>query len=692
MAAAHAEGPGGPDRRSAILSAALRYADRGLRVLPVLANQKQPVWQGWPEKATCDPTEIESAFRDTDHGVGIATGAGLIVIDLDAGADIAPLIEELGELPEGPVVSTGGGGTHHYFRAPEDVRIGNSAGKLAPRIDVRGDRGFVVAPPTMHSSGKAYRWVIDLEDAEIPDLPSAWMNRLVAFSSQASQSATRTIPRGARNDRLFRHGCAVRGDGGSLEEVLRAVRVRNNACDPPLDEEELRQIAQSCMRYDPGRDYVRSDGGNANRLVDLFVDRIRYSAELGWFVYDGTRWRNDFDGLRVTDLARISARLLREDALHSGDTDAIKFAVSSDNASRIRNAVELAKSDPRVQVTVDDLDREPDYLNLVNGVLDLRTSVLLPHDPQRLMTKQAGAPYESQAEAPRFGRFLQEILPSAEERQYLQRLVGYCLTGHVSEQVFAVLLGSGANGKSVLCELLLRGVLGDYAQSAPFELFVGRSVMSDGYNGTADFRGARLVLASEAPEGARWNESLLKSLTGGDTISARFHRQHFFQFRPTCKFMFRLNDPPFVRNGGDAFWRRLHVLGLHLVIPAEKRDPTLIDKLLQESAGVLRWAVDGARAWYRDGLGPPESVRAAVEEYREDQESVIPWIEARCETGAQYSESCKRLLEDYRGWCAAEGLEPVLAQAWGRKLKSLGYQKGKLSRGVRARRGLRLRS
>ncbi|MBZ0089300.1 MAG: DUF6362 family protein, partial [Thermoanaerobaculia bacterium] len=312
----------------------------------------------------------------------------------------------------------------------------------------------------------------------------------------------------------------------------------------------------------------------------------------------------------------------------------------------------MARADRAHAAPSDRWDRDPWLLNTPGGIVDLRTGRLGDHDRALAMTRIATAtPAEH---CPVWLEFLATITnDDAELRAYLQRVVGYCLTGITTEHALFFLYGTGANGKSVFVNTVST-ILGDYATTAPMDMFMaatGERHPTD----MAGLRGARLVAAIETEQGRRWAESKLKALTGGDKITARFMRQDFFEFIPQFKLIVAGNHKPSIRNVDEAMRRRLHLIPFTVTIPPAKRDKTLPERLLAESDGILAWAVEGCLEWQRVGLKPPAAVAAATNEYFEAEDALGRWLDECCERGAAHGEATAALYDAWKSWADGNG-------------------------------------
>jgi putative DNA primase/helicase len=241
----------------------------------------------------------------------------------------------------------------------------------------------------------------------------------------------------------------------------------------------------------------------------------------------------------------------------------------------------------------------------------------------------------------------------AELMVYLQRMVGYCLTGVTSEHALFFLYGTGANGKSVFVNVIAT-ILGDYAANAPMDTFM--ETRSDRHpTDLAGLRGARFVASIETEQGRRWNESKIKTITGGDKVSARFMRQDFFDYTPHFKLVIAGNHKPSIRNVDEAMKRRLHLIPFTVTIPPERRDGKLTEKLLQERDGILAWALEGCLLWQQSGLKQPQSVMDATEEYFEAEDAMGRWIEDRCVLHGNAKALTFELFNDWKQWAETNG-------------------------------------
>jgi len=408
----------------------------------------------------------------------------------------------------------------------------------------------------------------------------------------------------------------------------------------------------------------------------------RYVAAWGrWLVWDGNRWRSE-DTLAATDLIRS---VCRHAAVRA---DNPKIAAKLANSGTVSGVERLARADRRHAATTDEWDADVWLLNTPGGVVDLKTGRMRPHDRADRMTKITTA--SPGDDCPTWRQFLDEVTGGdAELQAYLQRMVGYCLTGVTSAHALFFLYGTGANGKSVFANVVST-ILGDYASTASMDTFV--ETRGDRHpTDLAGLRGARFVTAIETEQGRRLNESKVKAITGGDKISARFMRQDFFEYTPQFKPVIVGNHKPAIRNIDEAMKRRMHLIPFTVTIPPERRDGNLTDKLLAERDGILAWAVAGCLAWQQQGLKPPASVVSATEEYFESEDALGRWLDERCEREANAKSLTAELFTDWKQWADSAGEFIGSQRRFSDLLITRGVEKWRNGAGVRGFRGIGLK-
>lgn len=424
-----------------------------------------------------------------------------------------------------------------------------------------------------------------------------------------------------------------------------------------------------------------SDDALTRQFSDRYGDDLRYVAKWGrWLRWSGCRWQFD-DTLAVYDLARISCREAAAECNKPRDATAIA------SAKTIAAVERLAKTDRRHAATVDQWDADPWLLNTPDGTFDLRTGNVRAHCREDFITHLT--PTAPNGTCPIWKGFLERVTDGDNELQaFLQRMVGYSLTGITREHALFFLFGLGANGKSVFINTV-SGVLGEYHRTAPMEVFVASH--SDRHpTELAMLRGARLVTAVETEEGRRWAESRIKSLTGGDRIAARYMRQDFFEFTPQFKLLVAGNHKPSLRSVDEAIRRRLHLIPFTVTIPPDERDELLAHKLKDEWPGILAWAIEGAVEWGMTGLQPPERVREATETYLSEEDAFIAWAEECCERDPNSWEKTSDLFRSWKCWAERSGEQVGSQKAFSQTLASRDFKREKRRDG-RGFYGLRIR-
>ncbi len=423
-------------------------------------------------------------------------------------------------------------------------------------------------------------------------------------------------------------------------------------------------------------EYENTELGNAFRIIAKADGKIRWSSALqgeGFVMWDGKRWRADMTGSahRLAKRSALDIMVEARDQHGARRERDMKWAIRSQKASTIESALRLARTEKEMSVGIDQLDQNTNRLNVANGTIDLPSDTILPHERNHLLTKIAKVEHDVKADAPAFDHFLARVQPDATVRAYLRRFVGYCLSGDTSEQVFAVHQGGGANGKTTFWETIVR-LLGDYAITMPFSTFAHKQNGNEASNDVAALNGSRLVMASETPEAGKLNVALVKRLTGGEQVTARFLYKEYFTFTPTFKIVLVTNHRPSIDESGHAIWRRIHIVPWSVTIPEAERDYTLGRKLLDELPGILNWALEGYAEWRRIGLAPPPSMLLAKDDYRDEEDSLGSFLDERMHVAPEdmtIHMKAGAILASYSEWAKANGADPLSAKGIASKLR-----------------------
>jgi putative DNA primase/helicase len=446
-----------------------------------------------------------------------------------------------------------------------------------------------------------------------------------------------------------------------------------------------------------------SDLGNARRLVSGYGGEMKYCYKnKKWYVWTGTHWEIDSSG-KVERQAKAAVAGIYLEAADMKDFRAReqlgKFALASEDSKRIIAMMRLAQSEPGIPVDPAKFDAHPWLLNCLNGKVDLRTGELSPHDPADLLTCLVPVDYDPDASCNQWETFLYEIMdvyrrPEVADDMvgFLQRALGYTLTGSCREQCLFMLWGSGANGKSTMVNLATR-LLGTYARNTPVETLLARNKGGEIPTDIARLDGPRFVTAKEIDRGRRLSESLVKELTGQDVVSARFLYGEYFDFLPQFKLWISTNNKPVIRGSDNAIWRRIMFVRFPLELSKEKRDEDLPEKLWAEAPGILAWLVRGCLSWQRKGLDPPQEVIEATEEYRAEMDVLQDFIADCCIVGPGLSATAGDLYTAYCEHASQQGVkekDQMKQKTFGSCLRERGFQSGK-SGSVRFWRGIGLR-
>ncbi len=649
------------------LEMALRFAGMGWKLFPQDRN-KHPCIKNWPNQATDDPDQLRDwakKFPKANFAVVTGQHSGIIVLDVDVKNDLPgnesflKLEKQFGKLP-GMRSRTPSGGGHVFFIYPRgNGKIKNCELKKYPGIEIKADGGCITLPGSFYADGREYKLI---SNNGVPArCPEGLLKLLISQKDNKQQIAPdKTVQAGGRNNRLTALAGSMRRQGADSETIIAALIAENeNHCSPPLGEKEVKEIAQSVSRYSPGAGvFHKTDTGNAERLVSRYGFEIRYCDEWAkWLIWDGKRWAKD--SMRM--IRRFAKNTVRGMYIEGSQIEVeterktlVKYALGCEAMPRIRNMIEAATSEPGIPVRTEDLDQNTMLLNVENGTIDLTTGELQPHKQTNLITKLCPVGLDMDAECPRWASFLNQIMATDQDVIFfLQKAIGLSLTGDVSEDVFFFLHGGGENGKTTFLNTV-HSLLGDYSCRSQIETFL--SSRNDAIpNDLAALQGARFVSAVEAKKGRRFDEGRLKMLTGGDPIQARFMRAEYFEFMPQLKIWIAGNNKPVITDTTRGMWRRVRLIPFNVQIPEDKQDKHLEEKLKEELPGILLWALAGCLAWQQEGLGYPDAVKEATEEYRQEMDVLGDFISEKLVKDKAAKIQSSILYEQYLGYCENVG-------------------------------------
>ena len=442
--------------------------------------------------------------------------------------------------------------------------------------------------------------------------------------------------------------------GGTREELLRLAAEAPAADPAPPRPQPERDDDRGPPEDREGEsvDLELTEDGVALAFEKRHRDGLRYCHDTGgWYVWQGTHWQPNRDGLAFT-WARDLVRSLNRRA-------EFKTKAITGKAAFAGSVEKFAQRARAFAVTAETWDRDPFLLGTPGGVVDLQTGQLRPARQDDYITKLTACAPAVSADCPTWFAFLRQATAGDNNLVlFLQQWAGYVLTGSTREHALMFIYGPGGNGKSVFLNTVSR-IMGDYCRTAPMDTFT--SSQGDKHpTDLAMLRGARLVTATETEEGRAWAEARIKQMTGGDPVTARFMRQDFFTYTPQFKLMIAGNHKPALKNVDDAARRRFNIVPfLH---KPEAPDRQLEAKLMDEAPGILRWMVEGCLDWQRSGLERPKIVTDATAEYFEAQDTIGRWLAERCILDPQLQEKPGTLLADCKAWAAENGEAPPAAQ------------------------------
>jgi putative DNA primase/helicase len=609
---------------------------------------KHPRTQNGSKDATLDKTIIKDWWRRwPDANVGIATGdgSGIVVLDIDpknGGTDsLDKVLDEYGLLPDVPHSQTGLKGSHYVFRLPPGNDPGSPVG-IFPGIDVRSTGTLIVAPPSLHASGRRYKWLRrPTKGEELPD-PPEWLYK----SSKARRAGPaivedEPIRAGNRRNVLLSLAGAMRRQGADEGAILAGLLDLNlRRCQPPMDEQDVRQLAANVVKsWAPETKYLSaefSDIGNGERFAYRHGDDMRFTSTHGWLVWDGTRWANASHAeLKRRAIDTVKAIPQEMAALDDDDDDGrkriMKWYNASSSRTRIDSMLNLVSADERISVDTGLFDAKPDLFNCQNGTLEVSTGKLRPHNREDYLTKIAPVHFDPRARCPRIDAWLASQL-SPEDVKVIYEFVGWLLVDDWRYKKMLFLLGPTDTGKSTLLRLI-EGLLG-----AELVSHVSLQQIAHDRFAVANLFGKMANFCADLPSTYIQDSSNVKRATGGDIIPAERKFGQPFDFRNKARFIFSLNEMPNSRDKSDAW------VGRHLILPFEKKvtpemkadNPRFEEELHQELSGLLNQAVAGLRRLRaQDGFTRSASAEANRQNWLADLRPMFTYFKEEIELDAK---------------------------------------------------------
>lgn len=455
--------------------------------------------------------------------------------------------------------------------------------------------------------------------------------------------------------------------------------------------------------------YFDSDIDNAKRLLNKFGKDLHYEPKANneWYEFSGKRWepkaqveiigkacqiaeeiKHEYIE-KKTELAKIeNSGLTPDKALVKRVSDMEKHAKRSGSKNALDSMLYVAASRSDIVIDINDFDKDQFLLNTLNGTLNLKTGELYPHNRDDLMTKMVPYPYVKDAKAPTFLKFMDDIMCGDKEAvKYIQRAIGYSLTGSTKEHCFFLCTGNGSNGKSTLLGIIKK-LLNDYGDTTAFSTFI--VAKSDKIsNDIAKMKGKRFIIALEGDQSALLDEAKIKTLTGGDELTARFLYKNDFTFRASHKIFLGTNNMPVIRGTDNGIWRRVRVIPFNAKFEGYQNDRDLESKLVNEMEGIFAWAVEGCLDWQaeslrneakgldRTGLTIPQLIADATKEYRDSQDLTKMFFDDVCELQSGHSIGADKIYQVYLAWASDNGFrQPLAKPAFKKKFLALGVNLG----------------
>jgi len=693
------------------ISYAVKYAEHGYRVFPLINNKKEPAISGWQEQATTDPEIINSWWsKNPNYNVGVV--ADQIILDVDVGhqegVDGFATLEKYEKLPDTFCVDTPSGGRHYYYITDQAEGLTTRAG-IDEGLDIRaGGKGYVVGAGSS-IDGKPYiasddsfqaveapLWLCDLAKQPKSIIPK--VNRVQNISSASTEDIQQALDQLDPNlsyDEWVQVGMAIHSelpDSRGMELwnnwSSRGINYKPGECDYKWSTfEQGGGITIATLFSMVGGDKTnnsplddRNDATLGDRILGRYRDSILFlSGTEEWCIWDGYRWIRGCDARRqvgawlnetIDVMAQESLELFSID--HGEAANQLNWLSRAKNQNKREAVLRYLKE--RTSIPNTKLDSNPDLLGVANGVIDLSTGGFREVRKQDLITRYLGSEYQPSSVCPRWLDFLRTVMEGDGEMvAYLQRLVGYWLTTEVSEQEIYFVYGEGGNGKSTFLDTV-KALLGNYAVRIASE-----SVMRNRWGtrsnsalaNIAQTAGARMALTDEINDtDTKLDVGLVKSFSGDAEIQGKLLHKNPITFQATAKLVMYGNDKPYGDFTDKGLWRRMRLLHFGYEVPIDKRDKRLLAILHSELPGILNWALEGYKYWKEGGLQTPNKVIRDSEAYRNELDNVTTFLEIMVEYEPEQFTRSSAILGAYKRWCEDNGETPRRDRTFQRAVKS----------------------
>ena len=658
-----------------------KLVDSGFHPLEALNRTKHPFGSGWTRKPSCldvHPERLSTALL----------AKGVWIIDVDTEDPIlANQILEFSDSAFGVSVKRLRTNTSRFaliyqgFGKPSIPKI--SLGKDG-MIDILGaGRCIMVGGEHKDQAGSYYYMERLVPRDQLATIKNEDINALQDRFARdpddhdlvnEGRTVDGRIPEGGRNDSLFREACRLQHNG--VPEELRRANLRlinESIVEKPLDDDELEAIVQSSGRYPPSvirgsalapssKRFAATDVGVMERFRHLLGAERKIVPELSnqWFEWREFIWapiRSIQD-----DLINVIRSMQAEIGIYPDRSEELrKYLKTSENASKIKTISNLISNDDEIIITAAQLDAVEGLVGCRTAVVDLEAASEAPVTPENWITKQCNADFDIAASSPAWIDFVNQIFAGNQDViSYVQKALGMAVGHGNKEQIMLLLYGTGANGKSVFLKVV-QEIFGDYAkQVSPETLTDSKKAGGGAREDLIRLRGCRLLVTSETEEHDTLAAGLIKSLTGGDLISARaMYSTSSIEFTIKALPILATNHLPKIRDTSDGMWRRLKPIRMGVTIPVENRDPDLVRKLLEERNGIFNWIIEGAQAYLRDGLDTPLEIVDEVMAYRSESDVLQAWINDSCQLESSQYSDLGSLFAEYQLSLLNDGAKPL---------------------------------
>lgn len=644
-----------------ILEEALRYTDIGWNVLPVQSpesgNGKIPLIKDWTNQATTDKSIIcqwWDIYKNPNIGVLTGNKSNLIVLDIDKKNNGFDSLEELcglkGNLPITCKSITGGGGIHLFFR-DENNSIHSNAGLLGSGIDIRGEGGQIILPPSKHISGNAYYWEegkspFDISLASMPDwiiekLKGPVNHKVVEISSMDM------ISEGMRNSTLFRCASALRAQGMNESLVFSFLSVMNQQkCRHPLPENEIHSISKSIVRYSPGEKFDDDD------LADLYIES-HYQTVFGM---------DEFKRYQTGIWECVPEREIKQEILSVLQNS--KFNGIKPTSYKLQSVEEILKTKTYIQD--DKWNSNNNILVLKNGTINLTNFEFREHRPEDYSTISLPFGYNPTSTALTWNKFINSVFPQGISL-FLQEFAGYCLTPETKHEATIWLYGPPASGKSTFITGM-RAMLGDKAG------VLGLDDIENSRFGLDGIFGKTLLVCEEQPSIKITKSHVINKIISGEYIKADRKFREPIEFKPCAKLLWAMNELPKVASSKNGLFRRVKIVELE---PLDIEPDWRIKKQIEgEGQGIFNWALEGLKRLHeRNSFEYPPKLLDMKSKFIAQSCSSERFIKEKCEWSTGERIQSEHLYQIYLEWCIEREINPDSQKGFSMKLSESGFHK-----------------